>query len=129
VQTVSEAESFTGDILDAEDMKVYSSIAQRNSYISLQVATTSTRLTEASQEVAIAASRDGAVMRVIAAIIMFFLPATFTAVSFYETKTVSCYLLTRTRLSSTSTQISMDESILHGCGCISWSLSFLLRQL
>ena len=60
---------------------VYSGIAQRDSSISLSLAATSTKLAETSQEVAIATSRDSAVMRVIAAITIFFLPATFTAVS------------------------------------------------
>lgn len=60
---------------------VYSGIAQRDSAVSLSLAGTSTKLAKSSQEVAIATSRDSAVMRVIAAITIFFLPATFTAVS------------------------------------------------
>lgn len=47
--------------------KVYSGIAQRDSSL--------------AHEIGIATSRDSAVMRVIAAITMLFLPATFTAVS------------------------------------------------
>ncbi|KAF2465147.1 uncharacterized protein BDR25DRAFT_346261 [Lindgomyces ingoldianus] len=61
---------------------VYSSIAQRDSANSLSLATTSTKLAETSQGVAIATSRDSAVMRIIAAITIFFLPATFTATFF-----------------------------------------------
>jgi hypothetical protein len=60
---------------------VYSGIAQRDSGISLSLAATSTNIAKTSQEVAVATSRDSAVMRVIAAITIFFLPATFTAVS------------------------------------------------
>jgi hypothetical protein len=60
---------------------IYSGIAQRDSSTSLSLAATSTKLAETSQDIAIATSRDSAAMRVIAAITIFFLPATFTAVS------------------------------------------------
>ena len=60
---------------------VYSGIAQRDSTVSLTLAGTSTKLARSSQEVVIATSRDSAVMRVIAAITIFFLPPTLTAVS------------------------------------------------
>jgi hypothetical protein len=63
---------------------VYSGIAQRDSSTGLSLASTSAKLAETSQEVAIATSRDSAVMRIIAAITIFFLPATFTAVSQLE---------------------------------------------
>ncbi|KAH8731933.1 hypothetical protein GQ44DRAFT_698214 [Phaeosphaeriaceae sp. PMI808] len=64
---------------------VYSGIAQRDSSISLGLAGTSTKLAESSQEIALSTSRDSAVMRVIAAITIFFLPATFTATFFSTT--------------------------------------------
>ncbi|ORY19171.1 hypothetical protein BCR34DRAFT_207116 [Clohesyomyces aquaticus] len=57
-------------------------IAQRDSANSLSLAATSTKLAATSHEVAISTSRDSAVMRVIAAITVFFLPATFTATLF-----------------------------------------------
>ncbi|KAL1799470.1 hypothetical protein ACET3X_003507 [Alternaria dauci] len=60
---------------------IYSGIAQRDSAISLRLASTSTSLAQSSQSMAISTSRDSAVMRIIAAITVFFLPATFTAVS------------------------------------------------
>jgi Mg2+ and Co2+ transporter CorA len=60
-------------------------MAQRDSAISLHLAATSTKLAETSQEVAISTSRDSAVMRVIAAITIFFLPATITATFFSTT--------------------------------------------
>ncbi|KAH6864282.1 hypothetical protein B0T12DRAFT_25565 [Alternaria alternata] len=55
---------------------VYSAIAQRDSATSLRLASTSTSLAQSSQSVAISTSRDSAVMRIIAAITIFFLPAT-----------------------------------------------------
>ncbi|KAF2734622.1 hypothetical protein EJ04DRAFT_576734 [Polyplosphaeria fusca] len=61
---------------------VYSGIAQRDAAHNLKIASTSTRLAESSQAIAVATSRDSAVMRVIAAITIFFLPATFTATFF-----------------------------------------------
>ncbi|KAH7411821.1 hypothetical protein DE146DRAFT_255853 [Phaeosphaeria sp. MPI-PUGE-AT-0046c] len=61
---------------------VHSGIAQRDSAVSLRLASTSTDLAESSQMVAISTSRDSAVMRVIAAITIFFLPPTFTATFF-----------------------------------------------
>ncbi|KAG9193670.1 hypothetical protein G6011_03705 [Alternaria panax] len=64
---------------------VYSGIAQRDSAISLRLAKTSTSLAQSSQSVAISTSRDSAVMRIIAAITIFFLPATFTATFFSTT--------------------------------------------
>ncbi|KAH7079545.1 hypothetical protein FB567DRAFT_124711 [Paraphoma chrysanthemicola] len=64
---------------------VYSGIAQRDSAISLRLAATSTELAQTSHEVAISTSRDSSVMRVIAAITIFFLPATFTATFFSTT--------------------------------------------
>lgn len=60
---------------------VNSLVAQRDSTNSLALATTSTQLAQTSHEVAIPTSRDSAVMKIIAAITIFFLPATFTAVS------------------------------------------------
>ena len=62
-------------------IKVYSGIAQRDSAISLKLASTSTSLAQLSQSIALSTSRDSRVMRIIAAITVFFLPATFTAVS------------------------------------------------
>ena len=63
-------------------------IAQRDSVnnirlgeSSLAVSKASTNLARSNQEVAIATSRDSAVMRTIGAVTMIFLPATFTAVS------------------------------------------------
>ncbi|RYN34544.1 hypothetical protein AA0119_g12375 [Alternaria tenuissima] len=64
---------------------VYSAIAQRDSATSLRLASTSTSLAQSSQSVAISTSRDSAVMRIIAAITIFFLPATFTATFFSTT--------------------------------------------
>ncbi|KAH7396402.1 hypothetical protein BKA66DRAFT_455045 [Pyrenochaeta sp. MPI-SDFR-AT-0127] len=61
---------------------VYSGIAQRDSATSLHLAAISTELAKTSQSVAVATSRDSAVMRIIAAITIFFLPATFTATFF-----------------------------------------------
>ncbi|KAF2789792.1 hypothetical protein K505DRAFT_89541 [Melanomma pulvis-pyrius CBS 109.77] len=61
---------------------VYSGIAQRDSAHSLELAATSTQLSKISYGVAIATSRDSALMRIIAAITVFFLPATFTATFF-----------------------------------------------
>jgi hypothetical protein len=66
-------------------VQVYSGIAQRDSAISLRLAGTSTKLAATSHEVAVSTSRDSAVMRVIAAITIFFLPATFTATFFSTT--------------------------------------------
>ncbi|KAF1833979.1 hypothetical protein BDW02DRAFT_355030 [Decorospora gaudefroyi] len=63
---------------------VYSGIAQRDSAISLRLAGTSTSLAQSSQSIAISTSRDSAVMRIIAAITIFFLPATFTAVNLLQ---------------------------------------------
>ena len=76
--------------------KVYSLIAQRDNAINLQIAEASKRIAEDSRQdniamrqialdsktVALATARDSAAMRVIAAVTIFFLPATFTAVSF-----------------------------------------------
>ena len=61
--------------------QVYSGIAQRDSANSISIAETGTRLAATSHQVAIATSRDSAVMRVITAVTVVFLPATFTAVS------------------------------------------------
>ncbi|USP72805.1 hypothetical protein yc1106_00079 [Curvularia clavata] len=61
---------------------VYSSIAQRDAAISLSLASTSTSLAQSSQSVAVSTSRDSAIMRIIAAMTIFFLPATFTATFF-----------------------------------------------
>lgn len=62
-------------------MKVYSGIAQRDSASSISIGVTSAKLAETSQQVAIATSRDSAIMRVITAVTVVFLPGTFTAVS------------------------------------------------
>jgi hypothetical protein len=59
----------------------YSGIAQRDSKNNLELAHTSAKLAETSKQLAISTSQDSAVMRIIAAITIFFLPATFTAVS------------------------------------------------
>ncbi|KAI4714078.1 hypothetical protein J4E89_001528 [Alternaria sp. Ai002NY15] len=64
---------------------VYSGIAQRDSAISLKLASTSTSLAQSSQSIALSTSRDSRVMRIIAAITVFFLPATFTATFFSTT--------------------------------------------
>ncbi|KAI4917143.1 hypothetical protein J4E90_003650 [Alternaria incomplexa] len=61
---------------------IYSGIAQRDSAISLKLANTSTSLAQSSQSIALSTSRDSRVMRIIAAITVFFLPATFTATFF-----------------------------------------------
>ncbi|KAF1994133.1 hypothetical protein P154DRAFT_586834 [Amniculicola lignicola CBS 123094] len=61
---------------------VYSGIAQRDSANSIKLAAASTRLAESSQNIAVLTSRDSAVMRLIAAITIFFLPATFVATFF-----------------------------------------------
>ncbi|KAF7590823.1 hypothetical protein BBP40_002346 [Aspergillus hancockii] len=68
---------------------IYNLIAQKDNSLNRQMTRSSLQLTEAGQalanssrDVAIAASRDGAVMRTIAAVTMFFLPATFTATFF-----------------------------------------------
>ncbi|KAF2022481.1 hypothetical protein EK21DRAFT_95678, partial [Setomelanomma holmii] len=60
-------------------------VQTRDSAISLRLAATSTELAETSQDVALSTSRDSAVIRVIAAITIFFLPATFTATFFSTT--------------------------------------------
>jgi hypothetical protein len=60
--------------------QVNSNIAQRDSANSISIAETGTRLAATSHQVAIATSRDSAVMRVITAVTVVFLPATFTAV-------------------------------------------------
>ncbi|KAF2269314.1 hypothetical protein CC78DRAFT_277396 [Lojkania enalia] len=64
---------------------VYSGIAQRDAANSLRLALTSAELAKSSQAIAIATSRDSALMRIIAAITVFFLPATFTATFFSTT--------------------------------------------
>ncbi|KAL1649774.1 hypothetical protein SLS61_006151 [Didymella pomorum] len=66
--------------LQASSQSVYSGIAQRDSASSISIGITSTKLAETSQQVAIATSRDSAVMRVITAVTVMFLPGTFTAV-------------------------------------------------
>ncbi|KAF3051668.1 hypothetical protein E8E11_010467 [Didymella keratinophila] len=65
--------------LQASSQSVYSGIAQRDSASSISIGITSTKLAETSQQVAIATSRDSAVMRVITAVTVVFLPGTFTA--------------------------------------------------
>ncbi|KAJ4323391.1 hypothetical protein N0V94_001863 [Neodidymelliopsis sp. IMI 364377] len=65
--------------------QVYSGIAQRDSANSLSIGRTSTKLAGTSQQVAIATSRDSAVMRVITAVTVVFLPGTFTATFFSTT--------------------------------------------
>jgi len=62
-------------------VQVYSGIAQRDLANSISIGITSMKLAETSQQVAIATSRDSAVMRVITAVTVVFLPGTFTAVS------------------------------------------------
>ncbi|KAI4938048.1 hypothetical protein J4E85_000487 [Alternaria conjuncta] len=64
---------------------VYSGIAQRDSAISLRLASTSASLAMSSQSVAISTSRDSKLMKTIAGVTMFFLPATFTATFFSTT--------------------------------------------
>ncbi|KAH6881705.1 hypothetical protein BKA58DRAFT_6907 [Alternaria rosae] len=64
---------------------VYSGIAQRDSAISLKLASTSMSLAQSSRSIALSTSRDSRVMRIIAAITVFFLPATFTATFFSTT--------------------------------------------
>ncbi|KAI4628153.1 hypothetical protein J4E80_002291 [Alternaria sp. BMP 0032] len=64
---------------------VYSGIAQRDSAISLRLASTSASLAMSSQSVAISTSRDSRLMKTIAGVTMFFLPATFTATFFSTT--------------------------------------------
>lgn len=77
------------------DSQVYSLISQRDSAINLEIAQRSGQVAEQSmaiaqlsrednlamREVAIAAAKDSATMRVIAAVTLFFLPPTFVAVS------------------------------------------------
>ena len=65
---------------ETEVVQVYSNIAQRDSANSIRIAETGARLAATSHQVAIATSRDSAVMRVITAVTVVFLPATFTAV-------------------------------------------------
>lgn len=48
---------------------------------SVQIAKDSRTITEDSNRVALATARDSAAMRIISAVTLFFLPATFTAVS------------------------------------------------
>jgi hypothetical protein len=74
---------------------VYSLISQRDSAINLEIAQRSGQIAKQSmdiaqlsrkdnlamREVAIAAAKDSATMRVIAAVTLFFLPPTFVAVS------------------------------------------------
>ncbi|EMD92193.1 hypothetical protein COCC4DRAFT_130791 [Bipolaris maydis ATCC 48331] len=64
---------------------IYSGIAQRDAATSLSLASTSTSLARSSQSVAISTSRDSAIMKIIAAMTMIFLPATFTATFFSTT--------------------------------------------
>jgi len=61
--------------------QVYSGIAQRDSAISLELASISTSLAQSSQSVALSTSSDSKIMKIIGVITVFFLPATFTAVS------------------------------------------------
>ena len=77
------------------DLQVYSLVSQRDSAINLEIAQKSAEVAKQSmdiaelsrkdnlamREVAIAAAKDSATMRVIAAVTLFFLPPTFIAVS------------------------------------------------
>ncbi|KAF3000720.1 hypothetical protein E8E13_003248 [Curvularia kusanoi] len=71
--------------LQALSQSVYSSIAQRDSANSIRIAEAGTKLAETSHHIALATSRDSAVMRVITAVTVVFLPATFTATFFSTT--------------------------------------------
>jgi hypothetical protein len=83
LQALSQSVSFTFSlpVPKTEVVQVYSNIAQRDSANSISIAETGTRLAATSHQVAIATSRDSAVMRVITAVTVVFLPATFTAAS------------------------------------------------
>ena len=60
---------------------MYSSISQKENALSLRDNAELKKISVNQSRVALAASRDSAAMRVIAAITVLFLPATFTAVS------------------------------------------------
>ena len=62
-------------------VQVYNLIAQRNNKLSMQDTAALKTISEDQKRIALAATRDSAAMRTIAAITAVFLPATFTAVS------------------------------------------------
>jgi hypothetical protein len=80
---------------ESNERQVYSLVAQRDNATNLQISKESTKVAEESrkiaelsrkdnlamQEIAVSSAKDSATMRVIAAVTLFFLPATFVAVS------------------------------------------------
>ena len=122
--------------------QVYSLIAQRDNAVNMQIAEASRRIAEASRQdnlamreiaedskaVALATARDSAAMRVIAAVTILFLPATFTAVSYFIL--IPIPLLSPLKMnnrhysapvSSTSTLATLQKSYRLGSGYTVWS--------